>query len=369
MVKRLPSQPPRLPGLTVVRPIGTGGFSDVYLYQQEMPRRPVAVKVLLHSGLGDDLLRMFNSEADTLARLSSHPSILTVYDAGIAPDGRPYLVTEFCPTSVFDAHPDRRLTVSETLELGVRLAGALETAHRAGILHRDIKPSNILRTSFGAPVLADFGIAASLGGGPASLEAMSIPWSAPDVVLGRTSGTVATEVWSLGATLYTLLAGRSPFALPGRVNDRRRLVERIGRGLVPAIGRSDVPAVVENALRGAMRRDPQQRYASAERMGRELQRVQQELGQPVTMLEITDERWAAAGPPIRFDDPEWRGETRSRVGHRSRRRRRGLTPSASDDGVEPAPGRSLSPRSVGLIALGSALGAAGVAVLLPRLLA
>ena len=100
MTRRLPSAPPLLPGLDYVRPLGSGGFADVFLYQQDMPRRQVAVKVLPIGERDPDLLRMFNAEADVLAHLSAHPAIVTVYQAGISADGRPYIVMEFCPGSL-----------------------------------------------------------------------------------------------------------------------------------------------------------------------------------------------------------------------------------------------------------------------------
>ena len=94
MATRLPSAPPILPGLAYIRPLGSGGFADVFLYEQDMPRRDVAVKVLPSDVRDPDLRRMFNAEADVLAHLSAHPSIVTVYQAGISADGRPYIVME-----------------------------------------------------------------------------------------------------------------------------------------------------------------------------------------------------------------------------------------------------------------------------------
>ena len=196
MGKRLPSSPPLLPGLTYVRPLGSGGFADVFLYAQDMPRRFVAVKVLPSDVQDSDLLRMFNAEADVLAHLSAHPSIVTVYQAGISAEGRPYIVMEYCPGSLAQRYRVERMPVAEVLTIGVKMASALESAHRAGLIHRDVKPSNILVTSFGAPVLADFGISSSLARGRAEqVLAMSVPWSAPEVVTEQTSGTVASEVW------------------------------------------------------------------------------------------------------------------------------------------------------------------------------
>ncbi|WP_255359400.1 protein kinase [Frondihabitans sp. PAMC 28766] len=98
--------------------------------------------------------------------------------------------------------------MADVLRIAVKIGSAIETAHRQGVLHRDIKPSNILTTAYGHPVLSDFGIAASLGESePAEVVGLSIPWSAPEVLRDDTPGTVASEVWSLAATVYSLLAG------------------------------------------------------------------------------------------------------------------------------------------------------------------
>ena len=198
MAKRLPGPSPRLAGYSYVRPLGTGGFADVFMYEQEMPRRVVAVKVLLSAGVDAEVVRMFNAEADAMAKLSAQPSILTVYEASIAPDGRPYLVMEYCPRSL-EGYRTLHLSVAETLRIGVKISCALETAHRSRMLHRDIKPSNILFTAYNTPVLSDFGIATAIG--PQRREgrtAMSVPWSAPEIVSEESTGSVATEGWALG---------------------------------------------------------------------------------------------------------------------------------------------------------------------------
>ena len=217
MSRRLPSTPPNLPGFEFVRVLGSGGFADVFLYEQNMPRRLVAVKVLLAGVVNDDMRQMFQAEANLMAQLSSHPSILTVYQASVAADGRPYLVMEYCSASIGQRYRATQLPIAEVLSIGVRIASAVETAHQQGVLHRDIKPSNILTTAFGHPVLSDFGIAATLGQVESSdTVGLSIPWSAPEVLHDEVSGTVASEVWSLGATVYSLLAGPKPVRDHGR---------------------------------------------------------------------------------------------------------------------------------------------------------
>ena len=160
MARRLPSQPPVLPGFSYVHVLGSGGFADVFLYEQNMPRRQVAVKVMLSEVVNDQVRQMFQAEANLMAQLSGHPSILTVYQASVSADGRPYLVMELCSASLSERYRRERISVAEVLRIAVKIGSAVETAHRAGVLHRDIKPSNILLTAYGHPVLSDFGIAA-----------------------------------------------------------------------------------------------------------------------------------------------------------------------------------------------------------------
>ena len=295
MARRQTLSPPVLAGYSYVRPLGSGGFSDVFLFQQEMPRRLVAVKVLLSRVENESSARALAAEADIMASLSAHPAILTVYQASVSSDGRPYLVVEYCPASLTNRYRNERMAVAEVLSIGVKICAAVEAAHRSGLLHRDIKPSNILVTSFGQPVLSDFGVATAVASGEEDTIAMSPPWSAPEVVERRTSGTVATEVWALAATVYTLLAQHSPFDGPGeKRGDERQLRARIARAKYTPIDRADVPDSLQRALEGGMRRLPGDRYASAMAFGQALQAVEQELGIPVTPLDVPTDEWAQA---------------------------------------------------------------------------
>lgn len=324
MPQRLPSSPPILPGLAYIRPLGSGGFADVFLYGQDMPRRDVAVKVLPSDVRDADLLRMFNAEADVLAHLSAHPSIVTVYQAGISADGRPYIVMEYCPGSLAQRFRVERMPLTEVLAIGVRMSGALESAHHAGLIHRDVKPSNILVTTFGAPVLADFGISSSLvAQGADEMMAMSVPWSAPEVVAEQTAGTVASEVWSLGATVYSLLAGHSPFERREKgQNSREQLRRRIARATYSDIARADVPPALQQVLARSMARNPADRYASAREFGEALQAVQTEEGLPATPLEVPAAEWVPAARTVDFADGTLRGPARSHIAREGARKHR-----------------------------------------------
>ena len=369
MARRTTSAPPVLPGFTYVRPLGSGGFADVFLYEQDMPRRVVAVKVLLADAINPDVLRAFSAEADVMARLSSHPSILTIYQASVSADGRPYLVMEYCIESLSDRYKRAPLSLAETLDVGVRMAAALETAHRSGVLHRDIKPSNVLVTSMGTPVLADFGIAASLAASDEldDVVAMSIPWSAPEVVDGSTTGTVATEVWALGATIYTLLAGRSPFASDQRdKNTREAMSSRILKAAYQPLGRADVPAAAEELLRRAMARSDAGRPPSMLELAEQVRWLQHELGLPTSPLEV-----AGSAAPMASDIGDRpRGPVMTTVNKDSRRAARaakaGIGRGERDD--DELRGAPVLGRRARMLLIGAVLAAGAVAAVVVVLL-
>ena len=329
MATRMPAPAPSIPGFTHLRVLGTGGFADVHLYAQERPRRDVAVKVLLDSVVNPGVVAAFNSEADIMAALGAHPSILTVHASGISTDGRPYLVTEYCPGGFGESFRQAPLPVAEVLAIGVKMASALESAHRLNVLHRDVKPGNILLTSYGAPVLSDFGIAASLRAGEeSSLLAMSVPWTAPEVISGATTGTVGTDVWGLGATLYSLLAGYSPFELPEKgANTREQLAKRILKSRPTAWGRTDVPHELAVVLGAALSKDPLKRPATMLEFGRALQDVQRTLRQPITPIEFDTN--AAARGEIDFSNTSTGSTPRSQVAVTSTRKGRASTPTST----------------------------------------
>ena len=286
---------PELPGLTFQRHIGTGGFAEVYLYVQQVTGQKVAVKVLTDDGLDDELQARFFAEAKTTAELADHPSIVTVYTADITAAGRPYLVMQYYPKPNLAVRcRAKAFTVREVLQIGVQLAGAVETAHRAGILHRDIKPANVLTDAYDAPGLTDFGIAGRSGTTEGSTaEAMSVPWSPPEVLDWLESDERA-DVYSLGATLYHLLAGRSPFELKSGPNGRSALIDRIKREAVPDLARDDVPDSLARLLKQCMAKVPTARPASALALGKALRAIQQEQRLQLTPLVVREDEMPAA---------------------------------------------------------------------------
>jgi serine/threonine protein kinase len=288
--KRAPMAPPDLPGFTYVDLLGSGGFADVYLYEQQLPKRRVAVKVLLTDRMSSGSVEEFTAEANVMAMLSTHPAIVTIYQAGVAADGRPYLVMEYCPRPNLQVRYRREpFSIAESLRVGVQVAAAVETAHRAGVLHRDIKPANILVTEYNRPALTDFGIASTTTAAAES-AGLSIPWSPPESFADVPRSDPRSDVYALGATVYTLLAGRSPFELAGQRNGAAELIHRIETLPLPALGRADVPPSLQRVLERAMAKASTGRYESALAFARALQTVQIELSHSVTPIDILDDQ-------------------------------------------------------------------------------
>ncbi|KAA9106456.1 serine/threonine-protein kinase [Microbacterium rhizomatis] len=287
--KRAPMAPPDLQGFTYVDVLGSGGFADVYLYEQHLPKRRVAVKVLLTERMSTGSVAEFTAEANVMAMLSTHPAIVTIYQAGVARDGRPYLVMEYCPKPNLQVRYRREpFAVAETLRVGIQVAAAVETAHRAGVLHRDIKPANILVTEYNRPALTDFGIASTTAAAAES-AGLSIPWSPPESFADVPQSGPRSDVYALGATVYTLLAGRSPFEVPDQRNTGADLIQRIETSPLPPLQRADAPLSLQRALERAMAKAPADRYDTALAFARALQKVQIELSHSVTPIDILDD--------------------------------------------------------------------------------
>lgn len=362
-----PPVPPRITGLGYVRPLGKGGFAHVHLYEQDMPRRQVAVKVL---GEGIETSRersAFVAEADAMAQLSSHPSIVSVYQAGVSADGQLYIAMEYCPDSMRERTRGNPAHLRTVLDAGVRLAGALETAHRAGVLHRDIKPSNVLITATGRPALTDFGIA-SLHGRNANgdaANALSLPWAAPEVIDGSTTGTVASEIWSLGASLYTFAAGHSPFEAPGdQQNAREKLTARIMKAkYVPVPGASGYEPF--DALMGhAMNLPPDDRFRSMRHFAEALQRAQRYFGFDVTPLDIIEVEDALDAPgdaEIAAQDPPT-GPVVSSVRERTRAEARAAGVEAAHRDSPVGGSGSIATIRAGLLGAGIAIAVVAVGI-------
>lgn len=255
----------------------------MYLYQQLSPARQVAIKISKNT-LDPRAAVRFRSEANFMGQISTHPYILSVYENGVTVNGRGYTVFEYAPGGNYKTFLEHgRLTADQMLTVGIDLASALFTAHRKGIIHRDIKPSNILINAHNMPMLADFGIAGSVYGRPG--VGFTIAWAAPEVLAQGGGGNESSDIYSLGATLFAMLIGQSPYEYfyADVLGDSQRQVraERLKSVILnnplPKLNRPDVPAEVERVLRKALSRTPEDRYYSALEFARDMQRVQQAL--------------------------------------------------------------------------------------------
>ncbi len=208
---------PRLEGLTDWRPLARGGFAVVWEARQESLDRLVAVKIITRRLDNPEERARFLRESGAAGRMSSHPGIVTVHDAGLLDDDRPYLVMELCTGGSLTRllQPENRPDPGWVRDLGVRIADALDAAHAQGVLHRDVKPANVLIDAYGHAGLADFGLAVMTDPGmdlEERLEALT-PAYAPPEAFAPHSPTRSGDVYSLAATLYALLCGHAPRAV------------------------------------------------------------------------------------------------------------------------------------------------------------
>ncbi|WP_327114446.1 protein kinase [Nocardia sp. NBC_01730] len=258
--------------------IGRGGFGVVYRCTQVALDRTVAVKVLT-AELDEENQARFLREQRAMGRLTGHPNIVTVLQAGATASGQPYLVMPYHPLDSLDARirEQGRLPAEAVLWVGVKIAGALESAHRRGIVHRDVKPGNILLTDYGEPALTDFGIARITGGFQTAAGTLtgSPAFTAPEVLEGEVP-TAAADVYGLGATLFCALTGHAAFERRSGENVVTQFL-RITTQPVPDLRDSGIAEVVSAVVASAMSRDPRERPSAAE-LGEAIRQVQRRLG-------------------------------------------------------------------------------------------
>ncbi|SHH00692.1 Serine/threonine protein kinase [Jatrophihabitans endophyticus] len=281
------------PGFADVTEVGAGAIATVYSARETATDRQVALKLLAVRDASPQTLETFEREAAVLGALSAHPNIVTLLRTMRTPDNRPVLVLELCDGSVGDRHrPGYGLPVRDVVALGGKIAGALETAHRAGVLHRDVKPQNILVTRFGEPALADFGVArlqssTQLTNGLFDFTTLHV---APELLEGGPAGP-ATDVYELASTMYQLVAGWSAFrAFEGEAP--ASVILRILRDPVRPLAENRAPTALSDLLIRAMAKRPEQRPASAAEFASALTEVEAAYGWPRTVAVVG----AAADP-------------------------------------------------------------------------
>jgi hypothetical protein len=249
-----------VPGYEIIDVLGRGGFGVVYRARQLSVDREVAVKIDTRVILDDRDQRRFLREVKAAGRLSGHPHVVEIHDAGVLADSRPYLVMELCPGGSLAGRAP--MPPREVAEIGQKIADALAAAHDLGVLHRDIKPGNILVKRYGTVGLADFGLAALVEAGrdtSVTLAALTPAYAAPEA-FHLHPPTPRSDVYALAATLYTLLAGFPPrFPAEGELS----VPEIMARHADPVLDVAGAPPQLMAVLRRGLAIDPAHRYPEA----------------------------------------------------------------------------------------------------------
>ena len=248
------------------RALARGGFAIVWQARQESLNRLVAVKVDERKLDTDAERRRFLREAGAAGRMSGHPGIVTVHDAGLLGDDRPFLVMEPCPGGSLtrwmtqDPRPSQR----RVRDVGVRIADALSAAHLLGVLHRDVKPANILIDAYNNAGLADFGLAALIDPDTPLSETVEAitPAYAPPEVFAKKPLTEYADVYSLAATLYAVLSGHAPRW--SKTTEMPSIPEIIQRQRAPIRRIPGVDKAFMDVLLNAMAADPEDRPTAAQ---------------------------------------------------------------------------------------------------------
>jgi eukaryotic-like serine/threonine-protein kinase len=257
----------------IVRKLGTGGMANVYLAEDEVLGRRVAIKILNDRHAGDDqFIERFRREAKNAAGLS-HPNIVSIYDRGEA-EGTYYIAMEY-----LEGRSLKELIVSRgpapisiAIDYARQILAAIRFAHRNGIVHRDIKPHNVLVDAEGRLKVTDFGIARA--GASQMTEAGSIIGTAQYLSPEQAKGAPVdqtSDLYSVGVVLYELLTGVVPFTGDTPVEIAMKHLSKVPEP--PSAKRADVPRALDMVVMRALGKDPSDRYQSAEEFDADLARV------------------------------------------------------------------------------------------------
>src|SRR5713226_196381 len=281
----------------ILRKLGTGGMANVYLAEDEVLGRRVAIKILNDRHAGDDqFVERFRREAKNAASLS-HPNIVSIYDRGEA-EGTYYIAMEY-----LDGRSLKELIVARgpapihlAVDYARQILAAIRFAHRHGIVHRDIKPHNVLVDGEGRLKVTDFGIARA--GASQMTEAGSIIGTAQYLSPEQARGTAVdqrSDLYSLGVVLYELLTGTLPFNGDTPVEIAMKHLSTIPEP--PSERKPDVPRDLDLIVMRALAKDPDDRYESAEEMDADLERFMRGSAiSPLTEESATQIMRAPTGP-------------------------------------------------------------------------
>lgn len=318
-----------IPGLANLRRVAVGSSGIVYRAEDLRHDRTVAVKVLNRGTVDADSELALERELAAMGRLSTHPNIIDLYDSGTTHDRHPYIVMPYYERGNYADLVDEfgPLSWQEVVDFGVKIAGALHTAHTRGFVHRDVKPANIFRGEFERqPILADFGIAsfASPGvGGSFTVKVSTTPlYGAPEVLEGERP-TERSDIYSFGASLFALVDGLPAFTDPST----DVVVHRVTAARNPPRPTAPIPTELADLLGRLMARNPTHRPATCLAIARQLVEIQKANGidptaivsdgaaEPAAPVEPSGVESPASSAPIaagRSDEPAPTPEPRAR---------------------------------------------------------
>jgi len=288
----------------ILEQIGCGGMGVIYRARQRHSRRIVAVKrVLSYRADSHGALQRFRREAQAVASLD-HPNILPIYEVSESEDGLPFFSMKLAEKgSLHDNTASLHKQPRKCVELMTKVALAVEYAHGCGVLHRDLKPGNILLDDRGEPLVSDFGLAKLLDGSNDLTRSVTTFGTAGFIAPEQASDTSAdltpaADVYSLGAVLFNLLAGRPPFSGSNPISVIRKASETQApklRSVAPSLDRD-----LETICARCLERDPKARYQSAGDLAAELERWLG--GHPIVARPVSPParvwRWSQRNPKL-----------------------------------------------------------------------
>ena len=250
----------------IERSLGQGGMATVYLARDLRHERNVALKVLKPELAQALSAQRFLKEIHVTANLQ-HPHILPLYDSGSIEGALFYVMPLMTGESLRDRLTrEGRLSVTDAVRITQQVAGALDFAHRQGVLHRDIKPENILLQD-GEALLADFGIALAASSVPEArmtgtgISVGTVEYMSPEQAAGERNLDARSDIYSLGAVAYEMLVGKSPVSAASSQAMLAKLMTETP--VPPHTARAEVPVSVSDAVQHALEKNPAQRFSSA----------------------------------------------------------------------------------------------------------
>ncbi len=265
---------PRVAGFEILEEIGRGGMGVVYRARHVRLNRIVALKMILAGGHASAAeLQRFRVEAEAIAQLQ-HPNVVQIYSVG-EQGGRPFFALEYVDGgSLGQKVAGRKLKAHKAAALVEQLARGIHAAHEEGIVHRDLKPANVLLAADGTPKIVDFGLAKKLDAGHGKTQTGAVlgtpSYMAPEQAGGKKEIGPAVDIYALGAVLYELLTGQPPFR---GANSLETVLQVMAKEVTPPRQlQATVPRDLETICLKCLRKEPRERYATAEALADDLRR-------------------------------------------------------------------------------------------------